>query len=410
MIQTEVNPLPQFSKPTAIRSPSRATLDAVLRFAWRADAFVSSDVMPDAGLTRSTAFDAIDTLIQLGLIRELPNARAAGDYSKGRPARRFELQADAAVLVGVDAGANALTATVTDLRSAPLAVHRAHLDPEAHPDMRRAHIAGAVDAVLADAGVPRDKVLALCIGVPAPVNAAGRSPRHRLGFWQRMNPQLTEEFSAWAPALRIENDALLAAIAEGTVGAAVGCTDYIALLAGTRLGAGVVLDGHELRGVHGGAGEMLALAQVKGVESAHGLGVRMREWALEAIASGEADPAGRLALLPPEQIDAARILELASFGDPDARLIARRCAETLARIVSVLGNMFDPQRVVVSGAIADGIGVLLDDARDALPTDLHLPPPDLVVSTMGADVVVRGAICAASTLAVAHALDVWTAA
>ena len=155
---------------------------------------------------------------------------------------------------------------------------------------------------------------------------------------------------------------------------------------------------------------MLTLEHVKGVDSTRGLGYRMRTWALDAIASGEADPDGPLAQIPPDQIDGARILELAALGDPDALRIAHRCAETLARIVSVLGNMFDPQRVVVSGAIADGIGVLLQDTRDALPTDLHLPPPEVVVSTMGADVVVRGAICAASALAVAHALDFWTGA
>ncbi|MBK8462126.1 MAG: hypothetical protein IPL36_03460 [Nigerium sp.] len=110
----------------------------------------------------------------------------------------------------------------------------------------------------------------------------------------------------------------------------------------------------------------------------------------------------------PEQIDAARILELASFGDPDARLIARRCAETL------------PGSSACSATCSTtaGRGVGSDRRRNRRPsrdareraTDLHLPPPDLVVSTMGADVVVRGAICAASTLAVAHALDVWTAA
>lgn len=402
--------MPRIPKPTTTRSSSRATLDAVLGFAWRAGAFVSSDVMADAGLTRSTAFEAIDTLRGFGLLRELPNARAVGDYSKGRPARRFELNEGAAALVGVDAGASALTAAVTDLRSAPLAVCRMHLDPDAAPAMRRASIVDAVEAALADARVPREKVLALCIGVPAPVNAEGRSPQHLKGFWEQMNPQLIDEFAHWAPTLRIENDALLAAIAEGTVGAAVGCTDYIALLAGTRLGAGVVLDGRELRGVHGGAGEMLALEHVKGVDSTRGLGYRMRRWALDALASGEADPNGPLAQMPPDEIDGACILELAALGDPDAVRIARRCAETLARIVSLLGNMFDPQRVVVSGAIADGIGVLLQDTRDALPTGLHLPPPEVVVSTLGADVVVRGAVCAASALAVAHALDFWTGA
>ncbi len=57
----------------------------------------------------------------MGLVRELANARAGGDYRKGRPSRRFELRADAAVVVGVDAGQGHLVTTVADLRGRPLA-------------------------------------------------------------------------------------------------------------------------------------------------------------------------------------------------------------------------------------------------------------------------------------------------
>ena len=71
--------------------------------------------------------------------------------------------------------------------------------------------------------------------------------------------------------------------------------------------------------------------------------------------------------------------------------------------------MFDPQRVVVTGAVADGIAVAVDKARDALPTDLDLPVPELVVSSLGADVVVEGALHAAVDLARERALDLFLA-
>lgn len=391
-------------------TPSRpASHDAVLAHAWASHEFTATDAMQATGLTRSTTIDAMAALARLGLLRELPDARQAGDYRKGRPARRFALRDDAAVLVGVDAGHVNVTATVTDLRSQPLATHRTTLELD-HDDAatRSGLVLAAVDDALGAAGRTREDVLAVCVGVPAPVNGRGESPRHPAGFWERMNPGLVAAL-AWAPIARIDNDASLAAVAEGAVGAAVGCRDYIALLAGARLGAGVVVDGRLLRGAHGGVGEMVAFDHVHGVGSADGLGARAAGWAAEAVGSGEVAAGGALAAIPPDELDGRVVLELAASGDEDARRIVERAGIVLARIVSVLGSMFDPQRVVVSGAISAGIDEVVAAARRYLPTDLDLPAPELVASRLGADVVVTGAVAAAAADARKRALDVWLA-
>lgn len=397
-------PLP--TSPTS--PPSRpASHDAVLAHAWASVEFTATDAMEATGLTRSTTIDAMQALAEIGLLRELPNAREAGDYRKGRPARRFALRDDARVLVGVDAGHVHITATVTDLRSRPLATRRTTLElDEDDAATRRGIILAAVDDALAEAERVRSDVLAICVGVPAPVSSLGVSPRHPTGFWERMNPALIEAF-AWAPIARIENDASLAAIAEGTVGAAIGCRDYIALLAGGRLGAGVVVDGRVLRGAHGGVGEMVAFDHVTGVGGADGLGARAALWAAEAVARGDIAADGGLASVAPEDLDGRTVLELAAHGDEDARRIVDRVGGVLARITSVLGSMFDPERVVVSGAISDGVAEVVDAARRSLPTDLDLPAPELVVSRLGADVVVTGAVAAAAAGARERALDVW---
>jgi hypothetical protein len=74
--------------PDARSATPRASLDAVLGFAWDAGVFVSDNVMAATGLTRTTTIDALDDLVGSGLLRELPNARAAGQYRMGRPSRR----------------------------------------------------------------------------------------------------------------------------------------------------------------------------------------------------------------------------------------------------------------------------------------------------------------------------------
>jgi predicted NBD/HSP70 family sugar kinase len=377
-------------------APPRASLDTVLRYAWEAGVFVSDDAMAATGLTRTTTIDAVDELIGVGLLRELPNARAAGEYRKGRPSRRFELRADAAVVVGVDAGRGHLNTTVADLAGTTLASENRRLDV-AHdsPDERRAVIMAAVDAVLAASGHARENVLAVCAGVPAPVDVLGRSPRHRDDFWRRMNPDLHELLAEWVPIVRIENDASLAAVAEGRVGSAVGLRDYVVLLAGDRFGAGVVVDGSLLRGRHGGIGEMVAFDHVTGVESADGLGTQLTTWARQAAAAGELPARHPLAELPADQLTGLAVLELSRAGDEFARTLVERGGRLLSRIAAVVGSLYDPERIIVAGAIAESMDEVIGMARVHLPDQIDLPAPELVLSSLGSASVVTGAVAAA---------------
>lgn len=384
----------------------RASVDGVLDFAWDAGTFTATEAMRAASLTRSTAIEAIDTLIAAGVLQELPNARDAGEYRAGRPARRFRLRDDAGVVAALDAGDTHLTAAVSDLSGEVLLRRQIALSPAQSVDERRDTIVAHLRATLAEAGVARDDVLSLCVGVAAPVTLQGQSPPHPEGFWERTNPGLIDALGDEADVVEVKNDAQLAAAAEGTGGEAVGCRDYVALLAGERLGAGVVVDGHLLHGAHGGVGEMFAFDFIRDVDSAFGLGPTLERLAREAIAKAETETTERrgLAAMDPAQVRGRDVLELAAGGDPLAIEITDAIGRVLARIVGVLGNMFDPERVIVCGAIADGIQPVLDAAQRTLAAQIHLPAPTLLRSHLGGDVVIRGALARARDSARSTAL------
>lgn len=384
----------------------RASVDGVLDFAWDAGTFTATEAMRAASLTRSTAIEAIDTLIAAGVLQELPNARDAGEYRAGRPARRFRLRDDAGVVAALDAGDTHLTAAVSDLSGEVLLRRQIALSPAQSVDERRDTIVAHLRATLAEAGVARDDVLSLCVGVAAPVTLQGQSPPHPEGFWERTNPGLIDALGDEADVVEVKNDAQLAAAAEGTGGEAVGCRDYVALLAGERLGAGVVVDGHLLHGAHGGVGEMFAFDFIRDVDSAFGLGPTLERLAREAIAKAETETTERsgLAAMDPAQVHGRDVLELAAGGDPLAIEITDAIGRVLARIVGVLGNMFDPERVIVCGAIADGIQPVLDAAQRTLAAQIHLPAPTLLRSHLGGDVVIRGALARARDSARSTAL------
>ncbi|WP_051701628.1 ROK family protein [Mycetocola saprophilus] len=395
--------------PAPAATQQRASLQAVLEYAWDADIFTATDAVEATGLTRSTSIEVIELLIERGLLCELDNARVAGEYRKGRPSRRFAFYADRSVLIGVDAGRSHLTVRATNLRGVLLAQTTRRLDPshESAPE-RRAEITAAIADTLVEARRERADILSICAGVPAPVDARGRSPEHREGFWQRMNPDLPELLGEWAPIVRVENDASLAALAEGGIGRAQGCEDYITLLAGDRLGSGVVLAGRLLRGAHGGVGETVAFDHVPEVGGAYGVGSRILEWAEEGWDRLPADHPLVRAGLP--ALSARAVLEQAEAGDAWSQAIVNRAGHLLARVAAVLGSLFNPALIIVSGSIADVIEPVLVIARESLADQLDLPAPELAASALGADVVVLGAVSGALRSARAGVLAVVPAA
>ena len=141
----------------------RASVGAILDFAWTAGEFTASEAMATTTLTRSTAIDGIDTLVDAGILRELPNARVAGSYRAGRPARRFVLASDLGVVMGVDAGDTHLAVTIADPLERTLVHHRTDLDPTQSAAARRATILDQMGHALAEADVSREAVLAICV-------------------------------------------------------------------------------------------------------------------------------------------------------------------------------------------------------------------------------------------------------
>ncbi|MCS6573352.1 ROK family protein [Curtobacterium flaccumfaciens pv. flaccumfaciens] len=362
--------------------PRGTSAETLLAYAFDSAAFTATEAIDATGLTRSTVLGAAEELVRLGWLRELDDARAAGEYRMGRPARRYELDTIAGVVVGVDAGQHRVTTFVADLRGTVLGRAEGALGASGlDVPVRLRVIADTVAAALASAGVDRTRVLVTVVGVPAPVDAAGASPDDG-GFWVRMNPG----FDGTVPGGRVlvENDANLAALAERP---SSGDASFAALLSGERYGAGLVVDGVLLRGAHGGAGEMRVLELVEGVGSSAGIGAVARTFVADAVAAGRIPADAALAA------DAALVFAAARSGDPVARTIVDR----LARVCVLLASLLDIDRVVVAGAIAQPAVAVIDRARDLLAEGHFDPVPELVASSLGADVVVIGAV--------AHAVD-----
>ncbi|QOR71309.1 ROK family protein [Ruania alkalisoli] len=377
------------TSPQDLRRSNAAT---VLRTVWDGAPFTASDVIATTGLTRSTVLGMCDELVQRGWITELEDARSAGTYQKGRPARRYAFAAEAGYVVGVDAGWHRIAATVADLGGTPRGAAEASLgEADTDPALRRETVLAVLDRALTDAGVAREEVLAIVAGVPAPTDAAGTSPRGH-EFWERMNPALADALSEQAPIVEVENDANLAAVAEGAVGGGTDLQSFGVLLSGERFGSGLIVDGKLLRGRSGGAGELRLLDLVTGVGGPEGLGYAAREMAHEAMANKTVPPGSALLRAGTAGPDAEHVFAAALNGDPLATDIVAQLADRLARVCAVIATMLDLERIIVAGAIAPAAEPVVAQATELLREYTHPPHPTITASTLGADVVRTGAL------------------
>jgi len=358
--------------------------------------------MAATGLARSTVLALCRELTDRGWLVELDDARAAGAYTKGRPALRYAFRPDAALVVGVDAGQHRVSAAVADLHGRVLAEEAVQVDPASDADARRATVRAAVDAAVARSGRGEREVVAAVLGVPAPVGTTGVPAGERNPFWARMNPGLDDLFAARGWDTVVENDANLAAVAEAEHGDGVAA--YAALLVGERIGAGIVLDGTLRRGPRGAIGEMRILDMVEGVGSSDGLGALARDEARRLLRRPES-AGSALADVPLDRLDAEHVLAAAAAGDAVGTQVRDALADRLARVCAVLSGLLDLDRVIVTGAMAPALGPVVERARALLPAHLHDPAVEVVVSDLGPDVVRTGAVRLAVDHVRARALD-----
>lgn len=133
----------------------------------------------------------------------------------------------------------------------------------------------------------------------------------------------------------VDNDAKALALGEGWLGAARGCSNYMAMVVSTGIGAGIVLDGRLLDGSGGNAGHVgHVVVEPDGRQCACG-----GRGCLEAEVSGTAI--------------AAVTGRPAAVADASTR---RRCGTLVGRAVASVANLLDLQLALVAGSVALGYG------------------------------------------------------
>jgi fructokinase len=152
--------------------------------------------------------------------------------------------------------------------------------------------------------------------------------------------------------VRVENDANCFALSEAVDGAGAGFGTVFGVILGTGCGGGIVIDGKVLRGLHRVAGEWghTPLPWATGLESTGPLCWCGKQGCLETYIAGPSlarDCDGRGAH------DASSLPARAAAGEVAAIRALERHVDRLARGLSVVINILDPDVIVLGGGLSN---------------------------------------------------------
>ena len=303
-----------------------------------------AEIARASGLSTQAVSNIIADLLAEGWVVE--TGRRAGQ--RGLPAVTYAIRAEAGAALGVEIRPDAVLAAWIDLSGQVLHSVRVAL-ARARPE----------DVLPVLAGLPARLGSCSLIGagvvMPGPVGVTGLSGlATELPGWGGLDVQVALEGALGLP-VTVENDANTAAMAERVMGAAQGIESFACLYFGAGLGLGLVANGAVFGGAYGNAGEIghIPVPTPDGPRRLEDVASRMALTRLLGEAGLRPETGEDLAALQAEAAPAyLRWLEAA--------------AAALGHAVQTLENLFDPETIILTGALPPAI---LDDlvARTPLP-------------------------------------------
>jgi predicted NBD/HSP70 family sugar kinase len=366
-------PLRLSAPPLSGRIDAAVTLSTVARLVASGAAMSKADLVPAAGLARTTVSTAVDELLARGLL-QIDGTRPT--VGRGRPADRLALSPGGGHVLLADVGASSAHLAIIDLSQRMLARTQVDVDMNDGPDTVLAAVETEL-ATLRDTVPARVPVRAVVIGLPGPVDGTQGVP---------VRPPIMPGWHAYPVAARLsqtfgcpavlENDVNLRALGEARALPA----DQVPLLfvkVGTGIGGGLVSrEGVLHHGADGAAGD-IGHVRVRGAPD--DACVCGNVGCIEAVASAGAI-ARRLGA-PGRPVPIAEVRALLARGDPAAVAAVREAAALIGELVATLVHFYNPARVTIGGGLAAASDELLAGVRSvAYQRALPLATRNLVLT------------------------------
>lgn len=263
-------------------------------------------------------------------------------------------------------------------------------------------IAASIRKNLEEEGIDFSDLSGAGIGVPGPIRPDGYVEICVNIGMRDMNP--VKELSDLLGGIPVKggNDANVAALGEVWQGGGKGYKDVVAVTLGTGVGGGVILNGQIVAGSKGMGGEIGHMVMdwdwdepdacncgnygcLEQIASATGIARHARKF------MEKSDKPSVLRNL--ERVTAKDVFDAAKAGDELAEEVADHCMMYLARAMSYISQVVDPEVFVIGGGVSKAGQYLLDLIKkyyDPMIT-LTKEKAKLALATLGNDAGIYGA-------------------
>ena len=358
------------------------------------------EIAESTGLSTQTISNVTRRLLDDGLIVE------AGKQIRGpgKPRVTLRLDPQSRFAVGVHLDPTVITYVVLDLRGQVVAHERTRTPEATRPDKMVESIVTSIRAIIATAGVERERILGIGIASPGPIDSdRGVVVDPPLLEGWRDVPLRDAIAAATGLPVVLEKDVNAAVVAELWTSDAGTRNDFAFFYLGTGIGIGLALAGEVLRGTTGNAGEGGTL-----LVPAADLPARRRSEMIGHLATpqflvGQAVDAGVLEREPAAHdlaaIDDAfsELTSLADAGNPGAGAVLDRAARLIAAVLVSIINLLDVDEVVFGGPawarVADRFRTVIAPILNHSPDRVTRHPVRLSDASVGEDVAAVGAAC-----------------
>ncbi len=343
----------QGKNPERSREHNRRVVLELLR---RGGSLGRKELADMANISTQAVTNIIDDLLAEKLLLDMGRKRTL----RGLPPIQYAINPDGAITIGLEIAVGSLTAAVLDLGGNPRSVEQVAL-----PDMTASVVLAIIGDLVARL---RDAYAAPLMGIgvvmPGPFEIEGLSGvgPTTLPDWSGVDVVGALTKICGVPVF-VDNDANAAAVAEMLFGKGQNVSHFCMLYFGVGIGMGAILADQPLRGAFGNAGEIgHIVVETNGLRCQCGqLGCLERYVSLHALTEWMTQDG----VTP----DSAELQRLHAARDPAILAWLDQAAPHLARIISLLENIFDPQTMILGGKMPEAI---LDDliARLDIPTSV----------------------------------------
>lgn len=334
------------------------------------------DIAHRTGLSSTSVSRSVNKLIEVGVLAE---GSTFATSRPGRPAVGVTIRDDAVFVVGVQVGVGFVRLGLMNAFGTTTASDAFEYDTATAPNDVMEQIGAAIRSLLEP--VPSEKVAAVGVTVPGPVDADGRTLLLPLNLPWRDVPIADVLEPIVGVPVTVDHNVRSMALAESRFGSGRGHDSVAFVYLRTGLGAGLVVEGQPFAGGMRGA---IALGHVRVVED--GLPcVCGSSGCLETIVSGPALAAAADRLNLTGDLDPLTLLWEAAQADARAAEVINEVFEHLTLALSTVVNLLNPELLLLGGSLAttpDGFIARLERGiRQAvfplIRETVHIEPSDL---------------------------------